>query len=200
MTSQLGALLHTLALIESLRTRASTDALTVLANRSALVERGNEEVARAHRYGRPLSVVLLDVDHFKDANDRHGHAFGDEVLRVLGGLLLHQRRKTDLAARYGGDELVLLLPETAPDEAVVLAERLRAALRRHRFPSDTTVTASFGVAGLKPGQTLAELLSGADAALYEAKRRGRDQVVTTEMNAAHSAAGGTSEERSGTSK
>jgi diguanylate cyclase (GGDEF)-like protein/PAS domain S-box-containing protein len=180
--AQLGAAIHTLSLIDRLRARATTDTLTVLANRSALIDRGNAEVERAHRYGRPLSVVLLDIDHFKQMNDQHGHAFGDEVLRVIGAILLHQRRRSDLAARYGGDELVLLLPETDAEEAAALAERLRQAIARHGFSVKTAhVTASFGVAELLPEQTLADLLARADEVLYQAKREGRDRVVSVTL-------------------
>lgn len=205
VAGQLGTVLHTLTLIDNLRARATTDTLTVLANRAALIDRGNDEVERAHRYGRPLSVILLDIDHFKLTNDTHGHAFGDEVLRVVGTILLHQRRKSDLAARYGGDELVLLLPETNAAEAAALAERIRVAFRRHQFSiPGVTLTASFGVAELMPSQTLAELLAKADEVLYQAKREGRDRVVAVTLAQApadHSAGeGGAIESRSGTSK
>jgi diguanylate cyclase (GGDEF)-like protein/PAS domain S-box-containing protein len=180
VAGQLASVLHTLETIESLRTRATIDPLTVLSNRGALVERGNIEVERALRYGRALSVILLDIDHFKQANDAHGHAFGDEVLRVVSDILVHQRRKSDLAARYGGDELVLLLPETQLAEAQALAERIRVAIRRHPWSIEGVhLTASLGVAQLTDPGTLAELLAAADAALYRSKSEGRDRVSIT---------------------
>lgn len=180
VAGQIASVLHTLQTIDSLRTRATIDPLTVLSNRGALVERGNIEVERALRYGRALSVILLDIDNFKQANDTHGHAFGDEVLRVVSNILVHQRRKSDLAARYGGDELVLLLPETQLAEAQALAERIRVAIRRHPWSIEgVSLTASLGVAQLTEPGTLAELLAAADSALYRSKSEGRDRVSVT---------------------
>ncbi|HKJ01798.1 MAG TPA: GGDEF domain-containing protein, partial [Longimicrobiales bacterium] len=140
------------------------------------------EVERAHRYGRALSMVLLDLDYFKKVNDTHGHAAGDEVLRAAAGVLRSVCRELDLAGRLGGEELALLLPETDALGAGTVAERVRTRLEatRHRSPAGETfsVTASFGVASVGAGVETGEaLLQAADEALYRAKRGGRNRVI-----------------------
>ena len=159
-----------------------TDALTGLANRRRLMLRLEEEVQRAQRYKTPLSVVMIDIDHFKQVNDTYGHAMGDEVLRNIGALLKGSVRTTDLAARYGGEELTLVLPQTDPPAALQVAENLRQKFAdfQHQLDGNIVVkTASMGIATctcqgeLPDGE---ELLKAADEALYRAKQNGRNRV------------------------
>lgn len=151
---------------------ATTDALTGVGNRRALDERLLAEWERAHRYQHPLSVILLDVDHFKSYNDTFGHSQGDDVLRRLGGLLIANMRKADFVARYGGEEFLVVLPHTEGEPALVWAERLRELIENLPWPL-RTITASFGVATWQPDPaetTLESLSAAADTALYRAKR------------------------------
>jgi len=161
---------------DSLSALARTDALTGLLNRRALSERLHDEVARATRYAKPLSILLLDLDGLKRFNDREGHHAGDEALQALARSLRARSRAADEAARWGGDEFMVLAPETGKAEALELAERIRAAVESNHPPG---VTASIGVATLEPGQLAsAEALeAAADAAVYAAKRRGGNRVM-----------------------
>jgi diguanylate cyclase (GGDEF)-like protein len=155
---------------------ARVDELTGLANRRTLEETLKYEVARAGRSGEPLSVVMFDVDHFKKLNDSYGHQHGDEVLRLMGRLLLESVRQVDTAARYGGEELALVLPNCAPANAVALAEQVRRALAAST--TDPPVTVSAGVATLpEHALTGEELIRAADEALYASKHGGRDRVT-----------------------
>ncbi|HSW28499.1 MAG TPA: diguanylate cyclase [Longimicrobiales bacterium] len=160
---------------------ARTDPLTGLANRRDFMERLEQEVERSDRYVRPLSLVSLDLDHFKSVNDTHGHAAGDEVLREAARALRSVCRDVDLAARMGGEELALLLPETDAAGARIVAERVRERIAgaAHRSPSGQAfrVTASLGVATARTGASGEALLQAADEALYRAKGAGRNQVV-----------------------
>jgi diguanylate cyclase (GGDEF)-like protein len=162
---------------------AWTDALTGLHNRRWLDDRLVRMVARHARAATPLSLLVVDIDHFKGINDCHGHAAGDAVLAAVARTVMTSMRPTDLAARYGGEEIVVILPETQLAGAVVAADRLRRRI------ADTTVeapsgshlpavTVSIGVAELRPGETAEALFARADAALYAAKRAGRDRVET----------------------
>jgi len=162
---------------DSLRAVARTDALTGLLNRRALTERLHDEVARATRYAKPLSILLLDLDGLKRFNDREGHHAGDEALQALARALRARSRAADEAARWGGDEFMVLAPETGKAEALELAERIRASVESNRSAG---VTASIGVATLEPGQLAsAEALeAAADAAVYAAKRRGGNRVMS----------------------
>jgi diguanylate cyclase (GGDEF)-like protein len=168
------------SLVEEVEARSLIDPLTGLANRRWLEQRLDEELDRVRRYERPLCLAILDLDHFKLVNDRLGHAAGDEALRKLAALLLAERRSTDLVCRYGGEELVLILPETWPGDAMILAERIRAraeagALGHH--PDGAPITLSIGVAGTGVDRNLpSTLFAAADAALYRAKSGGRNQV------------------------
>ena len=155
---------------------ATTDGLTGLKNHRAFQERLAEEVSRAVRYGTPLSLILLDVDRFKQYNDTYGHPAGDAVLVAASRALQEGARTTDLLARYGGEEFVLILPQTEIDGAAAFAERLRVAVERHPWPV-RAVTASFGVADLRLGESGAELIARADAALYQSKAAGRNRVT-----------------------
>ena len=160
---------------------ARTDPLTGLANRRSLMEELEQEVERSERYGRPLSLVSVDLDHFKSVNDTHGHAAGDEVLRQAAQALRSVCRDVDLAARMGGEELALLLPETDVAGARIVAERVRERIAgtEHRSPAGEAfrVTASLGVATARRGASGESLLQAADEALYQAKDAGRNQVA-----------------------
>ena len=167
-----------------LKLLANTDALTGLANRRRFMKALDQEVERAQRYARPLSLVLLDLDNFKKVNDTHGHAAGDDVLRAAAEVLRSVCRDLDLAARLGGEELALLLPETDAAGAGTVAERVRKRMEATSHLSAVggtfSVTASIGVASLSMGTDSGEvLLQTADEALYRAKKGGRNRVVTS---------------------
>ncbi len=163
-----------------LRDIATHDPLTGLANRRAFDERTAEEIGRANRYGRPLALVMVDVDHFKRINDTYGHPVGDEVLQTISAVLGSHRRANDLAARVGGEEFALLLPETEAEEARVVAERLRAAVEQQHILTRAgvvQVTISAGVSAWTGDiRTSSAFLASVDAALYQAKNGGRNQV------------------------
>jgi diguanylate cyclase (GGDEF)-like protein/putative nucleotidyltransferase with HDIG domain len=177
-----GALRDRLDLVlERLGAAARTDVLTGLLNRRGLREQVDAEIRRARRTGRPLSLVILDVDRFKQVNDRLGHVAGDDVLRGLADTLRRGVRAMDTPGRLGGEEFCILLPETHPHEAAALVERLRRALTVELSRPGMVLTASFGVAGWPAhGTTQEELMQSADRALYAAKRSGRDRVVLFE--------------------
>lgn len=161
---------------------ATTDELTGLSNRRLFEQLLALEHQRTIRYKTPLSIALVDVDNFKDVNDTYGHQMGDEVLRNLGTLIHSAIRTTDLAARYGGEEICILLPHTPLAGAMELAERLRILVEQAtHILGDHTIskTISIGVAcSLSGEETSAELLKRADEALYAAKRSGRNRVVS----------------------
>jgi diguanylate cyclase (GGDEF)-like protein len=157
---------------------ARTDSLTGLPNRRAFDEALAREVARAHRSGTPLVLALADLDHFKRINDEFGHPVGDAVLAAAGACLRSLLRSYDQAARYGGEELALLLPDTTVEQGFVVAERVRAAVASLVVPGcGRAVTVSVGVAGLAPAEEPASLVRRSDTALYAAKQAGRDRVV-----------------------
>jgi diguanylate cyclase (GGDEF)-like protein/PAS domain S-box-containing protein len=160
-----------------LERQASVDPLTGALNRMRIEERGKLELMRSERHGHKLSVVLVDLDHFKLVNDTYGHAAGDLVLSGFGEIARACLRLTDLLGRWGGEEFVLLLPDTGPAGAGQVAERLRATLQDFRFPAGVRATASLGVAGHRPGETLAALIGRADGAMYRAKQAGRNRVL-----------------------
>ena len=149
---------------------ARTDSLTGLPNRRAWDEEVRREIARARRTGHPLTLAMVDLDHFKRFNDAHGHAAGDEMLAEVANSWRRVLRTNDVLARYGGEEFAVLLPGCEHDEAIRLLDRLRAAT-----PQDETC--SVGVATCRPDDTAASLGGRADDALYEAKRTGRDRLA-----------------------
>jgi diguanylate cyclase (GGDEF)-like protein len=161
---------------------ARTDALTGLMNRGTLNEMLPLELARAQRQNQPLTLVLGDVDHFKAINDTFGHVVGDRVLTAVGKLLSAQVRPYDLAARFGGEEFVLLFPGAACMEGVQIADRLRTKIGSLQIPGGPErMTISFGVATWMKGESTETLVARADAALYRAKHAGRDRVEADEV-------------------
>jgi diguanylate cyclase (GGDEF)-like protein len=164
---------------DRLRELSFTDPLTELANRRRLDEFLQNEFLRAQRYGEVFSVIMADLDHFKRVNDTHGHEAGDAVLRRFAQLLRAHRRETDLVARSGGEEFILVMPMTGLEAAIITAERLRQDTRQIDLPLlPAGISASFGVAQFVPGDTVASLLQRSDAALYAAKNEGRNRVCS----------------------
>ena len=174
--------------IEEVNRRAETDALTGLANRRRFDESLQRELSHSDRFGHPVSLVLVDIDHFKRVNDSHGHEAGDAVLRTIAQTLADGVRAVDLCARFGGEEMAILLPQTTATGAFELADRLRRRIagRAIRYnESEITVTASFGVASYPDGACVRDgLFQAADAALYEAKHGGRNCVKLADAGVA----------------
>jgi diguanylate cyclase (GGDEF)-like protein/PAS domain S-box-containing protein len=188
MTDRVGPALANLRLRDTLREMALRDGLTGLYNRRYLEDVFSRELHRAERSGKPVSVVMIDIDHFKHFNDQHGHDAGDFVLSAVARAISASIRPSDIACRYGGEELAVVLPETTLECARVRAEHMRRAIREtnltHAGQTLPGPTASFGVAvypanGRKP----ADLLKAADQALYRAKQAGRDRVCVVEESA-----------------
>ncbi|MDH4562907.1 sensor domain-containing diguanylate cyclase [Pseudomonas sp. BN411] len=170
---------HRKALEQQLLHLATTDPLTGALNRRAFEERAEQELQRARRQHSPLCLALLDLDHFKQINDRHGHQVGDEVLRQFSQLCQRQARRTDLFARYGGEEFIFLLPDTNADAAHHLLERLRLALQGLEIVTadgNLRVSVSIGLASVSANDDLHRLQGVADAALYRAKQLGRNRI------------------------
>jgi diguanylate cyclase (GGDEF)-like protein len=165
---------HRLAV--ALRSFAETDFLTGVANRRALTQALEREIARCERRDASLGVILLDVDHFKDVNDRLGHEEGDRALRRVAFLMDVSRRRTDLFGRWGGEEFLLVAPDLDLAGATAAAERLRGIIEDSSRDSRSPLTASFGVAEYVPGDTVAALVKRADHALRQAKQAGRNRV------------------------
>jgi diguanylate cyclase (GGDEF)-like protein len=160
---------------EEQASEARVDSLTGLANRRALEEALAAEIARAHRFTHQLAVVLLDLDRFKEINDNFGHAAGDVMLRAVSRLLTSLARQGDTVARWGGEEFVVVLPETDLAGAQRFAERLRRTIEAHAV-GDMKTSASCGVATMLPEDSVEELLGAADQALYQAKSNGRNRT------------------------
>ena len=206
LANQAAAALENERLYRRAEQEAIRDGLTGLYNHRHFQERLRQECRRSHRYGTPLTLLMLDLDDFKSFNDQFGHQIGDEALREVGQILFAvTRRGVDLAARYGGEEFAVILPHTrvsdAPSEgvegtatdgdespppagagALVVAERIRAAIAGHAFPGHggrryARSTVTVGVAELRTDEEPAALIAAADAALYEGKHAGRDRVV-----------------------
>lgn len=180
LATQLGGPLRMAALVEESRRLAATDTLTGLMNRRAFSEAVLREIATADRYEFPISLLMLDVDHFKKVNDTYGHAAGDAVLVALANVLGTLGRKSDYVARWGGEEFVVTLSHTGQDGARIVSERLRRMISETQIAipdgAPLSVTASIGVAMHRSKETLDELIARADAAMYAAKTNGRDRV------------------------
>jgi len=171
-----------LSRLSVLREMAIRDGLTRCYNHKYFKMRLEQEMVRARRYGSALSLGLLDVDHFKQVNDTHGHPSGDAVLAHLASLLIASVRSSDIVARYGGEEFAFLLVEAGAQESLIVAERMRARVESHEFEvpggARLRATASIGLAEAQAKETAAALLQRTDAALYQAKAQGRNRVRT----------------------
>lgn len=176
MANLFGSALTRNELLHSLTYQAVHDQLTGLYNRHKLESFMDQEVARCTRYGSSFSLVIFDLDHFKSINDRFGHNEGDSVLAGVSSLLMQGIRESEIAGRWGGEEFLIILPETTLDCAVPVADRLRSSIESHRFTIPERVTISVGVAAFRPGDSPHDIIQRADAALYSAKESGRNCV------------------------
>ena len=166
---------------EEIHRMAITDGLTNLFNKRYFLETLEKETARARRYHRPLSLIMIDLDHFKNVNDTYGHLAGDHILKELGELLRSRIRREEIVVRYGGEELAILLPETGKDGAMKVAEQMRKRVEDHTFifaGKKITITISAGVAELiETNYDFNGFIDVADERLYAAKKGGRNKVV-----------------------
>jgi diguanylate cyclase (GGDEF)-like protein len=160
-----------------LKLQASTDSLTGVSNRRSFELKLTEEVKRANRYNEPLSLIMLDIDHFKQVNDKYGHDAGDTILIELVEQLQIRLRETDFLARWGGEEFMIILPSTSLETGVTLAERLREVTENYLFTHQPITTISLGVTTYQQNEEIGDLISRTDKALYEAKHSGRNQVA-----------------------
>lgn len=169
---------------DELRKLASTDFLTGLFTRRKLFELGEREINRAKRAGAPLSLLIMDIDHFKSVNDTYGHAIGDEVLKDFAKVCREAFRSTDIVGRFGGEEFVTIMPDTHIPTANEVAERLRQNIEKRQFPVAGKIlsyTVSIGLAGLNVDEnSIDPLIARGDEALYKAKKTGRNKVVIAE--------------------
>lgn len=163
---------------EQLEKLASTDALTGLENRRSIMGFAEEERGRNIRYQHGLSVLMIDIDYFKQINDEHGHQMGDKILVEFAKTIEDSLRDSDHAARYGGEEFLIILPETKQENATDLAERIRNNIETSKFDIDRTLTCSIGVATMTNNESLDELIQRADEAVYRAKKSGRNCVIS----------------------
>lgn len=162
---------------EQLRLAATIDKLTGIYNRQTLDDLLSREIARSRRYKTPLSLVMADIDHFKQVNDTYGHQVGDKVLRAVAETFRENIRLSDISGRWGGEEFLIITPQTTKTSAASMAEKLRKAIERRSFYHDEPVTVSLGVTEMKEGDTLESLIRRADEALYQAKNLGRNRVA-----------------------
>jgi diguanylate cyclase (GGDEF)-like protein len=170
-----------LKLQEQLRYQSLRDPLTRLYNRRYLQESLEKELDRAQRKQQFIGIIMIDIDHFKNFNDAYGHSVGDLVLKEVGNYLLSQIRQYDLACRYGGEELVIVMPDVAIGDTVMRAEEIRAGIKQLKLEYDEqeleSITVSIGVSCFPDdGITSEQLIQAADKALYQAKEQGRDRV------------------------
>ncbi len=182
-------------MMEKLQKLAITDGLTKLYNSRSFYSQLESEIDRSNRYQHPLTLLLLDIDHFKDYNDKYGHLEGDKLLVRFSQIIKSCLRTNDSAYRYGGEEFTVILPETAGDEARTVAQRIRAALADEPFsPGDeeaVTVTISIGATEYNPTEELSTFIQRADQAMYRSKRSGRNKVSMLYADASPEAAGKT---------
>jgi diguanylate cyclase (GGDEF)-like protein len=165
-----------MALEKDLRLRASTDSLTSIYNRSKFDEIMTRELQRAERYGHALSLIAFDIDHFKTVNDTYGNLLGDYALKTVVEIARKTVRSVDYLARWGGEEFMIVLPQTELERAETLAERIKEKIEKYNFDKIGKVTVSFGVAQFKMSDTEESLIKRADDALYMAKSNGRNRV------------------------
>ena len=179
LIARVRAALRTKAVRDGFVEQATRDGLTGLLNRREIDAHAEAAVSLAHRHGRSVSFLMVDIDHFKRINDRYGHAAGDEVLREVARRIFAACRTSDVVGRYGGEEFLLLLPETFADDAITTGNKIRRVLSEEPVKCGDlriAVTASVGVAELDPGMKTAELYEAADRALYRAKELGRNRT------------------------
>ncbi len=176
--------------------RANTDTLTGLPNRRAFDEFLYSAQVAAMEHSEPLSLLMVDIDHFKQFNDNFGHGVGDQVLRLMANVLRDRLRENDMPARYGGEELIAVLPGASLSDCEVIAERIRRSVSDCKITRRSTgeilppLTVSIGVAQFRPGESMPQLVERCDSALYLAKRTGRNRVVTEQRLEGRSAANG----------
>jgi len=185
LSARVRAALRTKHLQDLLIKHAKIDPLTELWNRRALMDRLDQEWSRLERHGGVIACIMNDIDHFKQVNDTYGHRIGDEILRRVGKVLSSTSRQSDLPARYGGDEFIVLIPEEDAEGAAHLAERYRreiAKIQVNANGNEISVTASFGVADSTDLISAEALIEAADAALYQAKHANRDCVIIAKKN------------------
>jgi diguanylate cyclase (GGDEF)-like protein len=164
---------------EELKRLASTDKLTEAYNRTKFNEIIEREIERVKRYNQPLSIIIFDIDRFKEVNDRYGHSAGDHVLKTIADIVRENIRKIDYFVRWGGEEFMIISSETNLKEACVLAERIREAIESYTFEDVGKVTVSLGLTESKENDTKDSLIKRADDAMYEAKKKGRNLVEVT---------------------
>ena len=169
-------------IVADLRSKLRIDALTGLLNRRAFESDLKKELASIKRYKYPLSLIMCDIDHFKNINDNFGHRVGDKMLQKIATVLTNGIRETDSAYRYGGEEFMIILPHTEGTEACRIAERIRGRISVFRFlvkkpETSIRITISAGVTRAQPAETVEEIVNRVDAALYEAKNQGRNRTV-----------------------
>jgi diguanylate cyclase len=173
--------------LEKLSEEARTDTLTGLANRRAFEDAIVREMDRSNRSGSELSLLLADIDHFKRINDTHGHLVGDNVLRITAKMIKGKIRGQDLVARFGGEEFVIMLPDTPLEGAAVVAEKIRASFEKMQVKKKQSqetigvITLSLGGASYRKGESLEELIGRTDSALYQSKGKGRNRVTCVDM-------------------
>ncbi len=163
-------------IIRELKFLADFDSLTGIYNRRKIEDIFMLEVERARRYKKPISVLFIDIDNFKEINDTYGHKRGDQVLRHVASLIRQELRSTDYVGRFGGEEFLVILPETRPEEAVRVAERIRRIVEEADF-GGIRVTVSIGATGYREGESYTEVLDRVDKAMYKAKEHGKNRVV-----------------------
>ncbi len=167
---------------KKLKEISDEDRLTGIYNRRKLEEILKENYNNSLRYNNKFSIILLDLDHFKNVNDNYGHQIGDKVLQEVSSLLLEKIRKVDYCGRWGGEEFLIILPETDLASAVKLAKRLRSEIGNYEFTKVQNITSSFGVSTYSSNKDIKEIINAADEALYKAKDNGRNRVETIENN------------------
>lgn len=164
--------------IDTLLQEAETDVLTGLSNRRKIERALAREFDRALRYERPLSIVMMDIDHFKLVNDTHGHAIGDVVLNSVARRIVRRMRLSDHFGRWGGEEFILICPETDTTDAMLVADRMRRTIKQKPMRKAGVITASFGVSTYAGQGDYEDLIAEADAYLYVAKQQGRDRTIS----------------------